>query len=203
MRYIKDYLENLIEIKKSKFICQVYRVNNTDEVLNILTSVRKKYYDARHNCYAYIIGDNMEIMKSSDDGEPQKTAGYPMMEALKKYEVTNILVIVTRYFGGTLLGASGLIHAYSSSVHEALGKCKFYVKKNLEEILIQTDYKGYNQIIEMPNVNIIDQKFLDYVILRVGLDGVSFDSFCETLEEMHITKEIKKIGDFQVEIPID
>ena len=201
MRYIKDEVENLIEIKKSKFICHIYPVSSVDDVTRILSLVKKKYYDARHNCYAYIIGDNQEIQKASDDGEPQKTAGYPMMEALKKYEVTNILAVVTRYFGGTLLGASGLIHAYSSSIHEAMNNMKFYIKKNLEEVLVTTDYKGYNQIIKMSGVNIIDQQFIDKVILRIGLDGLNFDSFNEIVLQSKIDAEIKKIGDFTTEIP--
>lgn len=201
MRYIKDEVENLIEIKKSKFICHIYPVSSVDDVTRILSLVKKKYYDARHNCYAYIIGDNQEIQKASDDGEPQKTAGYPMMEALKKYEVTNILAVVTRYFGGTLLGASGLIHAYSSSIHEAMNNMKFYIKKNLEEVLVKTDYKGYNQIIKISGVNIIDQQFIDKVILRIGLDGLNLDSFNEIVLQSKIDAEIKKIGDFTTEIP--
>ena len=95
-------------------------MNSIEEVEEKLAYVRKKHYDARHNCYAYILGDNQEIQKASDDGEPSKTAGAPMLDVLKKNNMTNILAIVTRYFGGILLGAGGLVRAYSSSVSECL-----------------------------------------------------------------------------------
>ena len=126
---IKDTVENTIIIQKSEFITRLFRVNNIDEVNLKLQEIRKKHYDAKHNCYAYILGDNQEIQKASDDGEPQKTAGFPMLDVLKKNNLTNILAITTRYFGGILLGSGGLIRAYSSSVSEALKKAVFYMPK--------------------------------------------------------------------------
>ena len=201
MRYIKDKLENTIEIKKSKFITHIYRVDDLDEINIILSDIKKRYYDASHNCYAYILGDNMEIQKASDDGEPQKTAGFPMLEALKKYDVTNILAITTRYFGGTLLGASGLIHAYSESVHEALKNALYYKKEFLKEYLINTDYKGYNQLIKMEYVNILDQNFLDNVILRCGIKLTDYDRFKKDLISYKLDLDIKEIGNLQIEIP--
>ena len=102
MYRINEEYENKIIINKSIFITHLYRVNNVDEVNDILASTRKKYYDATHNCYAYIIGDNGDIKKASDDGEPSKTAGFPMLDVLEKNNVTNILAITTRYFGGIL-----------------------------------------------------------------------------------------------------
>ena len=123
---IKDTYENTIVIQKSEFITRLFRVNSIEEVEEKLAYVRKKHYDARHNCYAYILGDNQEIQKASDDGEPSKTAGAPMLDVLKKNNMTNILAIVTRYFGGILLGAGGLVRAYSSSVSECLKLAKLY-----------------------------------------------------------------------------
>ena len=96
---INNTYENTIVINKSEFITHLYRVESVEVVDEILAKTRKKYYDATHNCYAYIIGDNQEIQKASDDGEPQKTAGAPMLDVLKKKNMTNILVITTRYFG--------------------------------------------------------------------------------------------------------
>ena len=120
MLRIQNTYENEIVIEKSRFITRIFRVNDIDMVNSILEEIRKKHYDATHNCYAYILGDNQEIQKCSDDGEPQKTAGFPMMDVLKKNNLTNVLVIVTRYFGGILLGAGGLVRAYSDSVAQVL-----------------------------------------------------------------------------------
>ena len=122
MLRIQNTYENEIVIEKSRFITRIFRVNDIDMVNSILEEIRKKHYDATHNCYAYILGDNQEIQKCSDDGEPQKTAGFPMMDVLKKNNLTNVLVIVTRYFGGILLGAGGLVRAYSDSVAQVLKK---------------------------------------------------------------------------------
>ena len=133
MKLINETYINTIIISKSEFITRLFRVNNIDEVNKNLAETRKKHYDASHNCYAYILGDNAEIEKCSDDGEPLKTAGAPMLDALKKNNVTNILAITTRYFGGILLGAGGLVRAYSKSVSEALKLAKFYeVKEQIQ-----------------------------------------------------------------------
>lgn len=103
-------------IKKSEFICNIYPIKSIDDAANILQEVRKKYYDATHNCYAMIYGESGEYAKSSDDGEPSQTAGVVILDALKKNDLTNVLAVVTRYFGGIKLGAGGLVRAYSSSV---------------------------------------------------------------------------------------
>ena len=106
--------------KKSRFIASLRPVKTEEEALLFLEETRKKYWDARHNCYAWIIGEHGEQKRCSDDGEPQGTAGVPMLEALKHSGLTNILAIVTRYFGGTLLGAGGLVRAYTQGVSEAV-----------------------------------------------------------------------------------
>ena len=129
MKKIQKSYENTLIITKSEFITHIYRVDSVLEAEIILDDTRKKYWDATHNCYAYIIGEGGEIQKCSDDGEPSKTAGAPMLDVLKKQGITNILAIVTRYFGGTLLGAGGLVRAYSQSVSECLKGVKFYDTK--------------------------------------------------------------------------
>ncbi len=109
-----------IEILKSRFICSLFRVADDSEARVILERMRKQYWDANHNCYAYVIGEGGRLQKASDDGEPSGTAGVPMLEVLKKRELVDVLAIVTRYFGGTKLGAGGLIRAYGRSVSEAV-----------------------------------------------------------------------------------
>jgi uncharacterized YigZ family protein len=142
MKKIQGVLENTIVITKSEFITHIYRVDSVLEVEAILEETRKKYWDATHNCYAYIIGENAEIQKCSDDGEPAKTAGAPMIDVLKKQGITNILAIVTRYFGGTLLGAGGLVRAYSHSAKLAT-EASHIIK--MEQCLMCTLECNYNQ----------------------------------------------------------
>ena len=107
-------------IQKSRFIGQCFPIASEEEALELLTSLRKKYWDATHNCYAYSVGEKGEIARFSDDGEPGGTAGMPMMDALRGAGVTNVLCVVTRYFGGILLGTGGLVRAYSRSCSEAI-----------------------------------------------------------------------------------
>lgn len=112
-RMLKDYADTYFIEKKSRFISYAQPVYSEEEALQFLSVIRKKHYDATHNCYAYIIGESMNIQRSSDDGEPSGTAGIPILEVLKKEEITNSIIVVTRYFGGIMLGAGGLIRAYT------------------------------------------------------------------------------------------
>lgn len=109
-----------LEEKKSRFIAHIEPVTTEDEATNFIQTMKKQYYDARHNCYAFVIGDNSEIVRSSDDGEPSGTAGRPILEVLTAEGVTNAVCVVTRYFGGTLLGTGGLVKAYGDSTKEVL-----------------------------------------------------------------------------------
>ena len=118
---IRENVQTEIVVKKSKFICNLIRVENQREAEECIKKIKKKYYDARHNCVAYrVIEDEQIIEKSSDDGEPSGTAGGPMLNILKKNNLGNILVIVTRYFGGILLGTGGLVRTYSDATLEAI-----------------------------------------------------------------------------------
>ena len=122
---IKENVSNEIVEKKSKFIANVFYVESREEAENIIKEQKKKYHDARHNCYAYrVLEDSNIIEKASDDGEPSGTAGAPMLTFLSKTNIVNTLVIVTRYFGGILLGTGGLVKAYSESTKKALEKAK-------------------------------------------------------------------------------
>ena len=110
--------------KKSRFIATVRLVESEEEALEVLEAARKKYWDATHNCFAYVIGERRETVRCSDDGEPSGTAGRPMLDVLLGEEITNVIVIVTRYFGGTLLGTGGLVRAYSKAVQEGLANSR-------------------------------------------------------------------------------
>lgn len=127
-----------IEIKKSTFIAHLYPVSSEEEALVVLQDLRKKYRDATHNCYAWRIGTERVLEKSGDDGEPQGTAGHPMLHVLQMQKFTNVLAVVTRYFGGIKLGAGGLTRAYSSSLADAVKEA---------EIVVYTPYKVYHLFI--------------------------------------------------------
>ena len=132
--------------KKSRFIANVRPVETEEEALDFIEEMRKKYWDARHNCWAYVLGERQEIMRCSDDGEPSQTAGKPMLDVLTGAELTNTAVVVTRYFGGTLLGTGGLVRAYSSAVQEGLGDSVLITKCQGTELLVETDYNGIGKL---------------------------------------------------------
>lgn len=153
MRTITEQYEFIQEIKKSKFICTLIPINSLDEVNENLKIIRKKYYDATHNCYSYILSNNdgSTNIKASDDGEPSQTAGVVILDVLKKNDLTNILAIVTRYFGGIKLGAGGLVRAYSSSTSGAvkLANMTPIIKKIKMKIIF--DYSYANDILKLLN----------------------------------------------------
>ena len=190
MRKIKDVIDNTIVIDKSKFITTLYPVETVEEINLILANVRKKYYDATHNCYAYII-DNGNIQKCSDDGEPSKTAGFPMLDALKKNNLTNILAITTRYFGGIKLGAGGLIRAYSSSVSEALKTATFYTSKLLSVYEIIIPYSDYSKNIDYWNIQMIkSSEFTANVILNVAFYENDVNDNLDKIKNLTLGKAI-------------
>ena len=132
--------------KKSRFIATVRPVETEEEALAFIEEMKKKYWDARHNCFAYVLGERQEIMRCSDDGEPSQTAGKPMMEVLTGAGLTNTAVVVTRYFGGTLLGTGGLVRAYSAAVQEGLKNSRIITKCLGTRLGIGTDYNGIGKL---------------------------------------------------------
>ena len=190
MRKIKEQLDNTIIIEKSKFITTIYPVKTLEEINNILQATNKKYYDATHNCYAYII-DNGNIQKCSDDGEPSKTAGYPMLDVLKKNNLTNVLAITTRYFGGIKLGAGGLIRAYSSSVSEALKEATFLVTKQLAIYEVKLPYSDYSKNIDFWNTQMIkEQLFLADVNLKIAIYDEDVEKTLEKIKNLTLGKAL-------------
>ena len=190
MRKIKERLDNTIIIDKSKFITTIYPVKTIDEINEILSSTNKKYYDATHNCYAYII-DNGNIQKCSDDGEPSKTAGYPMLDVLKKNELTNVLAITTRYFGGIKLGAGGLIRAYSSSVSETLKAAIFLTTKELAIYKVVISYSDYSKNVDFWNTQMIkNQEFLADVILEIAIYNEDVTNTLEKIKNLTLGKAL-------------
>ena len=160
------YTSEIVE-KKSRFIANIFHINNKEEAEDIIRQVNKEYFDARHNCYAYILIENqVRIEKCSDDGEPSGTAGAPMLTILKKNELANILVIVTRYFGGILLGTGGLVRAYSQVLTEVLQKSTIINQKLGEQLKIIVEYKEiekFKYYCKINNIRITEEKYADNV----------------------------------------
>ena len=152
--------------KKSRFIATVFSVESEEEALEIVAKMKKKYWDARHNCYAYVIGDNNQVQRFSDDGEPSQTAGKPILDVLLAEQIHNVLVVVTRYFGGTLLGTGGLVRAYSKATKMGLDNSVLVDKVFGTELKIRLDYSGTQKvkhIISQLGVYTIDTIYSDVV----------------------------------------
>ena len=161
-----------IEIKKSIFIGRAFFVKSEEEALDFLDKVKEEEKSATHNCHAYIIGEDGLTQRYSDDGEPSGTAGVPMLEVLKKEEVKNVLVIVTRYFGGTKLGAGGLVRAYTDAVVKALDDAKRVVMKNFMRTKIIYDYTFHGALVNLlanENFKIIEENYTDKVEVTIDI----------------------------------
>ena len=135
-----------IEEKKSRFIATIMPVSSEEEAASFIAKLKKQYWDARHNCSAFVIGANGEKTRCSDDGEPSGTAGRPMLDVLTGEHVTNVCVVVTRYFGGTLLGTGGLVRAYSAAVRAGLENCKIIKKINGHTVKVICDYNDIGKL---------------------------------------------------------
>lgn len=179
--------EHQIEIKKSKFICHLFRIENEEQAKEYIAKIKKEHYKANHNCSAYMLGENFEIQRSSDDGEPSGTAGVPMLEVLKKNQLQNTLAIVTRYFGGIKLGAGGLIRAYSTSVSEALKEIGI-VQGKLQQILdIIIDYPQLGKLqnyLKNEQIAIQEIDYLEQITVKVAIDINQCESFQNALIDL-------------------
>lgn len=170
--YFTIYREGEGEVveKKSRFIANVYPVSTEEEAISYVEKIRKKHYDARHHCFAYVLGPGLNQKRASDDGEPQGTAGKPILEVIEGAGIYNALVVVTRYFGGTLLGTGGLVRAYSQAAKEGLANSLVIEKKPglLAEIKASYTELGKMQyIFGEEKLPILDTAYTDQVVFTV------------------------------------
>ncbi len=166
------YQGNSAEIveKKSRFIADIFSVSSEEEALQILEKVKKKYWDARHHCWAYAIGGEQVQERCSDDGEPSGTAGKPILEVIRGNEIHNVLIVVTRYFGGTLLGTGGLVRAYTQAAQEGIAASTIVTKTQGYKVKIQTDYTTLGKIqylLGQKGVQIIDSVYQENIEIFV------------------------------------
>lgn len=194
MKTIKENSSNEIIIKNSRFITIIFKIKEKEDIAEIFKTIPKEYPKATHYCYAYKIGEN--IKKASDDGEPSGTAGMPMLNILDKEDITNVLTITIRYFGGIKLGAGGLIRAYSKSVKEALNKVEKIELIKGVKCKITFPYTKEKEILQqIPSENIIAKTYLEeitYTALLPKNSSILSQENIIILEENYIEKETNK-----------
>lgn len=164
--------EGEIVEKKSRFIGQIKPVSSEEEAYAFVEQIKKKHYDARHNCFAFSIGEDMPLLRFSDDGEPQGTAGKPILEVINGSGIHNICIVVTRYFGGTLLGTGGLVRAYTDASKEALKNCETKLMQRLIPVDIKSNYTDMGKIqyiLNTAKINIISTDFAEDVLIKAQL----------------------------------
>lgn len=162
--------EGETEVKKSRFIATTRPVKSEEEAVSFIAEMKKKYWDASHNCSAFTIGRNHELTRCSDDGEPAQTAGRPMLDVLLGEDVHDLCVVVTRYFGGTLLGTGGLVRAYSGAVKEGLLNSQIVEKFRAYQMDVRTGYTGVGKIqyiLAQENITVMDSIYTDQVEFKL------------------------------------
>ena len=188
MKIIESNIEEELTEKKSKFLAHLYYVESEKEAKKIINDCKKKYHDARHNCYAYrVFQDNELIENFSDDGEPSGTAGMPMLTLLKGNDLVNILIIVTRYFGGILLGTGGLVRAYSGALELALNKVQFLECSNGLSAGIELSYADTNKFIhycKKNNITIINKEYRENVSFIIECMPKEFDDLRNNRDDL-------------------
>lgn len=183
---IKGEIKDEFEIEKSVFITNIKYVESEDEALSFIEKIKEKYKDANHNCHAYIINQKPEIKRYSDDGEPQGSAGLPMLSVLEKEELFNLVAVVTRYFGGKKLGKGGLVRAYTKGVSDCLDGKITYRKIFIESKII-FDYNLLGIIenfLNEKNYIIIEKNFLENVRINLYIRKDGFENFKKKLIDM-------------------
>ena len=169
-RVVYEGGEGEIVEKKSRFIATVRPVETEEEAVAFINEMKKKYWDARHNCSAFVIGSRQEVTRCSDDGEPAQTAGRPMLDVLLREDITNVAVVVTRYFGGVLLGTGGLVRAYQSATQAGLAASKIIEKRQGKKLIIHTDYNGLGKLqylFGQQKTAILDTEYAADVVLTI------------------------------------
>ncbi|MCK4026821.1 YigZ family protein [Streptococcus suis] len=194
------------EIKKSRFICFMKRVTSEEEAREFINAIKKEHYKANHNCSAFVLGENMTIKRTSDDGEPSGTAGVPMLTVLENHQLTNVVAVVTRYFGGIKLGAGGLIRAYAGAVAKAVKEIGMVEVKEQEGIAISLTYAQYQEFANWRaewQLEEFDTQFNTGVDTLIFVDKQAVEPVLASLTEFYHGKVTGQVAESRVvEIPI-
>ncbi|WP_088809727.1 MULTISPECIES: YigZ family protein [Listeria] len=184
---IKEQGECETIIQKSRFICYIARAEDETTAQNFIAQIKKEHWNATHNCSAYLIGARDEFQKANDDGEPSGTAGVPMLEVLKKRQLKNVVAVVTRYFGGTKLGAGGLVRAYGGAVSKTCDEIGIVERKLATIVHFTIEYSQlgkFENLLEQRNYQLMDKQFTEMVTLSVFVDQDDLSSFKAWLTEI-------------------
>lgn len=195
---IKEMVQTEMVEKKSKFIANLFPAQSIEEAEELIKQTKKKYYDAKHNCVAYRIEENGQIVeKASDDGEPSGTAGAPMLTILQKNHLANVVVIVTRYFGGILLGTGGLVRAYSDSLLNAIEKSSTIQKCEGIEMLVTTEYSEFDSFkyyCKSNNILITNVEYCELISCKIEMEHDKKEKLLKDFEtKAIILKDVKEI----------
>lgn len=180
--------------KKSRFIANVLPISSEEEAISFIAEIKKQHYNARHNCFAYVIGGDIPIMRFSDDGEPNGTAGKPILDVLLGEKIENAIIVVTRYFGGTLLGTGGLVRAYGKSAKEGILAAKIVQMDMYTKVFISVDYSLIGKMqyeISTSEHILIDTEYTDLVKFSVYIKNELLDQFIKNI--INITNNTAKI----------
>ena len=208
---IKENVSAEIVEKKSKFIANIFYVENTDEAEKYIKQIKKKYYDAKHHCFAFsIIEENGITQKSSDDGEPSGTAGAPILNIIKSNNLQNVVIIVTRYFGGILLGTGGLTRAYSEAAGKVVEQSELIQKEPGMEVELEIDYNDnekFKYYCQKNNINIIKIEYTENILYKIELNEKEYKKIEERNKtnnkqldinikniKLKCRKHVKKVG---------
>lgn len=196
---IKEAVQAEVVEKKSKFIANLFCVGSVEEAEEIIKKTRKKYRDARHNCIAYrIVEDGKIIEKSSDDGEPSGTAGGPMLNILQKNDLANVLVVVTRYFGGILLGTGGLVRAYSDSLLKAIENSKMLpiiLGTQMQVEISYSELKHFKYYCKNQDILITNVEYGEFIICKIELEDDKKEKLLQDFETKNvILKDVREIA---------
>lgn len=179
--------EGLYSEKRSKFFAFAHHVTSVEEIRAIIASYRKKYFDARHVCYAYMLGAERKDFRSNDDGEPSSTAGKPILGQINSHELTDILIVVVRYYGGVNLGTSGLIVAYKSAAADAIAHAQVVDRMIEEQITYDFTYPMMNEVMRIvkdTDARIVSQQFDNTCSITLGIRRSEAESLRNRLEQL-------------------
>ena len=190
--------ENLIIVERSKFICNIKGVEDEADAKAYIEMLRKRHSLANHSCYAYIADDKGLVQKFSDAGEPQGTAGMPMLEVLKQRKIYKTVAVVTRYFGGIKLGTGGLTRAYGGSVADCLNMCDIKCMCEANELSVDVEYDGYSRLLKLitnENIHVLSTDFVNSVKVSFAVKNEYVSTFKEKIRDNFNGKlEIQEIG---------
>lgn len=199
------------EEKKSRFLGAAYPVKSPEEAQEILAGIRKQYYDARHHCSAYVLGSDRLNKRSSDDGEPQGSAGAPILAVIDGAECTDVLIVVTRYFGGTLLGTGGLVRAYTAAAQAALADAGIVRMQEGEILALTMAYPFYDKVtylLGQEGIKILDTQYTDKVSLQALVRTTDKARICELIQalgsgQIEVKSSQKDYFSFDLDVPTD